>query len=527
MLLLAEILFLTLRFDTTVFADRTDLPSRIVAAMPAVLQIAIGTTTASFMLIVWQLRYRFGQAVQELNLQSGAWPWLPAHLSFFAVLMWASTHVLGTIRGSNSSEVLGWLGAATFTALSWIAAALPPRFWPRLIRKGRGVLLAGAAIGLGGWALGRLVRSSWEASAAPTFWLADCILGLIYSEVVSDPDRFIVGTPSFRVRIASACSGYEGVCLVSLYLCIYLVVFRRILRFPRAVWLVPIGALSAWILNVFRIALLVIIGDSGSPELALGGFHSQAGWLAFNAVALGLTFVAHRSRLFAAVPAHGVTGTDPTTALLLPLLTIVALQMLTEAFFNGSAALYPLRAIAGAAVLVYFHRSTRCSCCRSGSEVEGRGIWCAVLIGVGVFVLWVALDRLAPASDDLSDPLGALAGIADWAVAVWLVLRVIGSVVVVPLAEELAFRGYLLRRLIAADFSAVSPRQFTWASFLISSVLFGLLHGHWVAGTLAGMAYATVLYRRGRLSDCVLAHAVTNGLLAVTALTTNNWSFWS
>jgi hypothetical protein len=41
------------------------------------------------------------------------------------------------------------------------------------------------------------------------------------------------------------------------------------------------------------------------------------------------------------------------------------------------------------------------------------------------------------------------------------------------------------------------------------------------------MAYAAVLYRRGRLSDCVIAHAVTNGLLSATALATGNWSVWS
>jgi exosortase E/protease (VPEID-CTERM system) len=356
--------------------------------------------------------------------------------------------------------------------------------------------------------------------------LADRILRLVYPEVVSDPDRFVLGTPSFRVRIASACSGYEGACLVTLYLAVYLVLFRRTLRFPHAVWLLPLGALSAWLLNVFRITTLVAIGDSGSPELALGGFHSQAGWLAFNAVALGLTFTAHRSRIFAAAPAHSGTGPDPTAAYLLPLLTLVTVQMLTEAFFNGSPALYPLRVVAGASVLCYLRRSITCSRYQPTREGSG-GLLCAVLVGAGVFVLWIALDRLAPAGEVRSDPRSALAGMGNWVVAAWLMSRVVGSVLIVPLAEELAFRGYLIRRLIAADFGAVSPRRFTWASFLISSVLFGLLHGHWVAGMLAGMAYAAVLYRRGRLGDSVLAHATTNGLLTVVALASGDWSFWS
>ncbi len=58
----------------------------------------------------------------------------------------------------------------------------------------------------------------------------------------------------------------------------------------------------------------------------------------------------------------------------------------------------------------------------------------------------------------------------------WVIFRVFGSVVIVPLAEELAFRGYLVRRLIAADFESVPVDRFTWPSFLISSLLFGAMH---------------------------------------------------
>jgi CAAX prenyl protease-like protein len=67
--------------------------------------------------------------------------------------------------------------------------------------------------------------------------------------------------------------------------------------------------------------------------------------------------------------------------------------------------------------------------------------------------------------------------------------RVLGSVITVPIAEELAFRGYVLRRLISSDFDNISLR-FTWLSFLLPSFLFGALHGRWPAGTVAGMFYA-------------------------------------
>jgi CAAX prenyl protease-like protein len=96
-----------------------------------------------------------------------------------------------------------------------------------------------------------------------------------------------------------------------------------------------------------------------------------------------------------------------------------------------------------------------------------------------------------------------------------------------PIAEELAFRGFLLRRLISADFEAISLRTFTWFSFLASSLVFGLLHGGlWVAGVMAGALYALASRQRGRLGDAILAHATTNALLAVYVLTFQRWDLW-
>jgi Type II CAAX prenyl endopeptidase Rce1-like len=86
---------------------------------------------------------------------------------------------------------------------------------------------------------------------------------------------------------------------------------------------------------------------------------------------------------------------------------------------------------------------------------------------------------------------------------------------------------YLTRRLISADFLSVPSGRFTWASFLISSLLFGAVHQQFVAGSLAGMFYALARYQRGKLTDAVIAHGVTNLLIAAVVLTTGNWSLWA
>jgi CAAX prenyl protease-like protein len=97
----------------------------------------------------------------------------------------------------------------------------------------------------------------------------------------------------------------------------------------------------------------------------------------------------------------------------------------------------------------------------------------------------------------------------------------------VPVAEELAFRGFLLRRLSSSDFESVSWTTFAWAPFLISSAAFGIMHGErWLAGTIAGAIFALVQIRRGRIGDAIVAHAVANVLVAAWVLVGGNWQLW-
>jgi exosortase E/protease (VPEID-CTERM system) len=485
--------------------------------------MVIAACAASLLLVVLRFRNLLGTIFHDRQFHSCMWLWIPVHLIAFVALAGVTAQTLGMPARASLAEVLGLLLAIGVSGMTWLAAAIAPSSWPVLFRRGRGVILSGAVIGAGTWAMSRFAQAAWLSSAAPTFWLAKEMLRAVFPEVVADPSRHVLGTPAFQVRIAPACSGYEGVGLVSLYLGLYVLLFRNSLRFPIALALIPAGAALAWIVNVLRIVTLISIGDSGSQELALGGFHSQAGWIAFNMIGLGLVAVAHRIRLFPPHITRNATAQNAAAPYLLPLLVLVATQMLAETIVNETASLYPWRIVVTAAVLIYFHRSVRTACIEITANT-GRFInLFAILVGVTVFLLWIPLT-CGVGEMNVPDPRSTM---TNAGFAVWLGFRVLGSVLIVPLAEELAFRGYLVRRLISADFAAVPPRRFTWASFAISSVFFGLLHGHWIAGTLSGMAYAIVLYRRGRLSDCIVAHSTTNGLLAITALATNDWSIWS
>ena len=111
-----------------------------------------------------------------------------------------------------------------------------------------------------------------------------------------------------------------------------------------------------------------------------------------------------------------------------------------------------------------------------------------------------------------------------WLAALWLGIRAIGSIVMVPIAEELAFRGLLHRWLISRRFETVEFAQFTWLAFIASSLLFGLMHQRWIEGALAGAVFALLMYRSGRLSDPMAAHMTANAVIVVWAIAARNWS---
>ena len=297
-----------------------------------------------------------------------------------------------------------------------------------------------------------------EAADLGNVFLAEQLLRLVYSNVVSDQSQFLLGTPTFVVQIWAPCSGYEGIGLVTVFLAMYLWLFRARIRFPQAFLLFPIGWLAIWLTNALRIAALIAIGSSISPQLAVGGFHSQAGWISFVGLALGFVAVTYRMRFFASVGQDGEGDKiNPiAAALLVPFLVLMGSMMVTAALSHGFDRLYPLRVLATAAALLWFRRVY--------AGWDWGWSWPSVCIGVAVFILWMALAQVTTGDDTtLRAGIGALGPSKTVA---WIGFRVVGSVLVVPVVEEMAFRGYLLRRLAAADFLGAEASRFTWVSFL-------------------------------------------------------------
>jgi hypothetical protein len=115
---------------------------------------------------------------------------------------------------------------------------------------------------------------------------------------------------------------------------------------------------------------------------------------------------------------------------------------------------------------------------------------------------------------------------APWLLYLLIFFRLLGAVIVVPIFEELFWRSFALRWLIDENFSAVPIGTFTWFSASAVILAFGFEHHRWLAGIFAGLLYHALLYYKKDLSACVIAHAVTNLLLGIYVLLTQQWSFW-
>jgi exosortase E/protease (VPEID-CTERM system) len=513
-LLFTEVVGLTVAFDAGVRTADAGWAGTIIFRSPYLLRAGVVAVLVVGVLGLWRLRDEIRLAARAGSDWAAA-QWSLAQVGAFALFVLATRRVLGESTRTAAVaplDLFTWLATGAMTVGLWAAAMVPPAGWARLVRRGRGILLAGVFVALVSLPAALLFQSEWDDLSRPTLWVSWHLVHLVASDVVCDPETRTLGTTAFRVTVAPHCSGYEGMGLTAAYLGAYLWVFRRDLRFPRALLLLPVGIAAVWVANAVRIAALVLIGDRVSPQLALGGFHSQAGWIGFSAVALGLVGVSHRSRLFTRAPAVERREPSPTLAYLVPLLAVVLVEILAVAFLPDPDLAYPVRVSVVGAILVYFwprYESLR---------VAGRGgLGPALFAGAGVYVLWESLVRFGLAGGS-SETWPVPDELPRWALGPWLAVWGIGFTIVTPIVEELAFRGYLMRRLVAGDFQAVPAGTFTWLSFLGSSVLFGVLHGEWVAGTLAGMAYALVVVRTGRARDAVIAHALTNALLWVGAM---------
>ena len=185
--------------------------------------------------------------------------------------------------------------------------------------------------------------------------------------------------------------------------------------------------------------------------------------------------------------------------------------------------LYALGAGATALVLALYWREYG-ELARPNWPTAGEALL-GIATGAVVFALWIRLDAPwmqigSPAAPFVPvDAQGRLDGPL-------IAVRWAGAALVVPVMEELFWRSFLMRWIQAPTFEAVDPHRVGLRAIVLSTFVFVLVHMLWLGATVAGLAYAWLYRRTGKLWVAIIAHAVTNGALGIWVVATGNWAFW-
>jgi exosortase E/protease (VPEID-CTERM system) len=474
----------------------------------------------------FRLRSQLNDLCRNLPGAAPEWKFLWAHAGSMLIFLMVSRIPRATGGPLRIADSFSWYGSGLGAIVFGGCVLIPPALWSTLVRRTGRLWIFAALSAAAAWIVVTPLWATWEtATWAPgihlTFALTAKLLRPFAPDLISDSTKMVIGTPRFLVRIRGACAGLEGAGLMLVFSTAWLWLSRAERRFPYALVLIPVSIGIMWLSNSVRIAALILIGNAGAPGIAMGGFHSQAGWISFNLVALlVIVFAGKISWWNAPNPRTHIkeVGDNPTAAYLTPFLIIVAASLISRAMTADFEWLYPIRLFAGGAALWFFRPQYR--------GLGWRCDWLAPVAGVAVFAIWMVFDGLHGAAVRGLMP-AALSSAPTLVRTGWLVCRVTAAVVCVPIAEELAFRGFLIRRLLSADFDSLPLRSFTVFAVVVSSLIFGLLHGNrWVEGSLAGLLYAVVFLRRGRIGDAIVAHSVTNGLLVAAVLLGGRWEVW-
>jgi exosortase E/protease (VPEID-CTERM system) len=418
------------------------------------------------------------------------------------------------VEGSGTSSLLPafafWITGFAML-LAGIALFIAPfGHWIALLRSERLPLVAVIATGIAAPFLADLLRPIWqlETIASITFIAVTWIITTFGYDVIIDAVAKNIGNADFSINVAPACSGIEGIALVTVFVTLFLVLFREELRFPRALWLYPVGIAISSMLNVVRIAVLLMIGLEGNPDLAVGGFHSHAGWLMFTLVAVGIVLTARSvpalqkassaAQRVSARQALPPLRLDENAARILPFAIFMFSALLANVFVSAPSAVYPLRALAMAAALAFFWQVYM--------TLPRRPTLISLGAGAAIGIMWIVVPYEVT---DYTPAYGALTGAA---LVGWLIARGIGTIVLVPIIEELFFRDYLESRLKGIAGPIVAG--------LVTASLFAVLHDRWMEAFVAGVIFSLVMAHRRQVIDAIASHAVANAIVYAYALVT-------
>ncbi|HJT87284.1 MAG TPA: CAAX prenyl protease-related protein [Bryobacteraceae bacterium] len=219
-------------------------------------------------------------------------------------------------------------------------------------------------------------------------------------------------------------------------------------------------------------------------------------------------------------------GKNPTAAYTAPFLVYIAFLAVQKWLPFSIPVVHAIRFVVVLAVI--WVASRRYLSLRPSYPLASIGI------GIAVFLIWVGPDYLFGYRHFWLFE-NAITGTASSGFPeslrhdrFFILVRILTTAALVPVLEELFWRGWLMRWLINnQEFLKVPLGTFQPLSFWLVAVLFASEHGsYWEVGLAAGIIYNWWILHTKNLADCILAHAVTNGILALYVLEAGQWQYW-
>jgi len=212
---------------------------------------------------------------------------------------------------------------------------------------------------------------------------------------------------------------------------------------------------------------------------------------------------------------------SPIVARVAPFLIFLALTVCQGEFGVASAYwFYFAKTIAGAWLILEMRPVV--------AEMRWALSWEAVVVGIGIFVIWVGLDPFYRHLGKFGTPWNPNQQFGNDSPLAWLMIvtRILGSAFIVPPLEEVFYRSFLYRYIANQNFLSMPFNRFLPWPFLATAAVFGFSHNEWLAGILCGTAFQWLVIRKNRLGDAMTAHAITNFLLGVWIVWKHAWHFW-
>lgn len=200
---------------------------------------------------------------------------------------------------------------------------------------------------------------------------------------------------------------------------------------------------------------------------------------------------------------------------------------------------YPLQCLA-IGTLLWLYR-------RHYTFAPWRGLWFAAWMGAAGIAIWIAPGILyelwmkpGATPPDWWDWLGIVERREGFdptlfvdqplAYAATVAMRFLRMVLIVPLVEELFWRGFLMRYVQAGDkpFTSIPFGRHTWQAYWITTIAVTLVHqpSDYLAAFIWGTLVYVVAVKTRSLGACVLMHAVGNLLLGLHIMNTHLWGYW-